>query len=359
VGKRLLMLVSQRADEQLRADVAAGRRPEPEYLRLESTLGVELLDWSRLGGSSRRHPAVSLRQALAGLRRAPSSDVIFSDGEHVGIPLALALRAARLPTPHVMLGHRLSAPSKRPFFTRLHADRGMTRILVHSRRQLEIASRELGIDERRLAFVPYFADTAFWHPFELPEEPLIVAAGREHRDYQTLALACQIPGVRTFVAAGSLHSPGARSSRPAAWPSGFEARFAGYEELRLLYARAAVVVVPLLETDFQAGITSLLEAMAMGKAVIVSAANGHADIVLDGETGILVPPGDPRRLRIEIERLLARPELRARLGRQARKAVERQYSLETYVESLRQEMVSAQESKALIGSDARAHVRGS
>lgn len=353
------MLVSQWADARLRADVAAGRRPEPEYLRLESAMGVELLDWSRLGGSSGRHPAVSLRHALAGLRRAGDCDVIFSDGEHVGIPLALALRATRLPVAHLVLAHRLSAPAKRSFFTRLHADRGMTRILMHSRRQVDIARRELGIDEQRLAFVPYFADTAFWRPSDLPEESLIVAAGREHRDFLTLARACQIPGVRTFVAAGSLHSPDAQSSRPAVWPAGFEVRFAGYAELRMLYARASVVVVPLLETDFQAGVTSLLEAMAMGKAVVVSAANGHADIVRDGETGILVPPGDPDRLRSEIERLLANPEQRARLGRQARWAVERSYSLEAYVERLRQELVTAGETAELINNDARRRVRGS
>ena len=97
----------------------------------------------------------------------------------------------------------------------------------------------------------------------------------------------------------------------------------------------------------------------MGKAVVVSAANGHADIVRDGETGILVPPGDPDRLRSEIERLLANPEQRARLGRQARWAVERSYSLEAYVERLRQELVTAGETAELINNDARRRVRGS
>jgi len=345
VTQRFLMLVSQRADARLRAEVAAGRRPEPEYLRLESELGVELLDWSRLGRSSARTPAVSVRHALAALGRAPRCDVIFSDGEHVGIPLALGLRSAHLKTTHVVLGHRLTAPSKRSFFTRLHADRGMTRILLHSRRQMELATLELGIDGSKLALVPYYADTAFWRPLNVPEERLIVAAGREHRDYSTLARACDIPEVNTFVAAGSLHSPGSHSTGPVEWPSGCEVRFAGYTELRDLYARAAVVVVPLLETDFQAGVTSLLEAMAMGKAVIVSAANGHAEIVQDGETGVLVPPGDAPRLRAEIERLLADGPERVRLGRAARELVERSYSLEGYVERLHQELVLAASSR--------------
>jgi glycosyltransferase involved in cell wall biosynthesis len=61
-----------------------------------------------------------------------------------------------------------------------------------------------------------------------------------------------------------------------------------------------------------------LEAMAAGRPVVASAVGGIPDLVLDGTTGILVPPGDVSALRASILRLLSEPELRARMGRAAR-----------------------------------------
>src|SRR5689334_15776896 len=100
---RRLMLVSARADPQLRDEVRQGLRPCPEYLRLEERHGVELLDWSRLGlWATTRTTRLSLAHAAAALPKLADVDVVFSDGEHLGIPLALAMRALRLSTPHLM-----------------------------------------------------------------------------------------------------------------------------------------------------------------------------------------------------------------------------------------------------------------
>jgi glycosyltransferase involved in cell wall biosynthesis len=57
-----------------------------------------------------------------------------------------------------------------------------------------------------------------------------------------------------------------------------------------------------------------VEAMACGKAVVVSAVGGHLDTVEDGVTGRLVPPRDPAALTAALTQLLAEPGLRRRLG---------------------------------------------
>jgi glycosyltransferase involved in cell wall biosynthesis len=57
-----------------------------------------------------------------------------------------------------------------------------------------------------------------------------------------------------------------------------------------------------------------LEAMSAGRPVIASRTGGLIDIVADGETGLLVQPGDPLALQQAIERLLADPDLRSRMG---------------------------------------------
>ncbi len=330
-----LMLVSARADGRLRDEVQGQARPRPEFLHLAQTYGVELLDWSQLpAGPNGRSHRQSVRHVIAALRRLKDYEVVFSDGEHLGIPLSLAMRRLGITTPHLTIGHHLTTATKKPFFRWLGADQRISRILVHSRNQLELAQRRLGISGARLAYIPYFVDSAFWRPRPDPEDSLIVSAGLEHRDYLTLARACSGLPERVLIASGSLHSPRARCRMPEVLPPGFEIGFATYGTLRGWYARASLVVIPLMQNDFQAGVTSLLEAMAMGKAVIVTATDGQGDVVEHGVTGLLVPPSDAGELRRVIRWLLAHPAERARLGANARRAVENEFSLEKYTSRL-------------------------
>jgi glycosyltransferase involved in cell wall biosynthesis len=329
------MLVSDWADADLREAVRLGRRPRPEYLVLEERHGFELLDWSRLAGGRRgRSAGLSLRHVRAAAPRLRDVDVVFSDGEHLAVPLALLKLAKRLSARHLTIGHHLTTPAKWPYFRLLHADRGIDRIVVHSSLQVDLANRALGVPRRKLALVPYSADTDFWRPRPVQEDALVVSAGREHRDYLTMAAACKGCPFDVFVAAGSLHSPAATWTRPDTWPAHFRFGFADHLALRDLYARASVVVVPLVPNDFQAGVTTLVEAMAMGKAVVVSATAGQRDVVVDGETGVMVPPGDANALRQAILRLVLDRAERRRLGENARRAVVRDFSVDVYADRL-------------------------
>jgi glycosyltransferase involved in cell wall biosynthesis len=83
------------------------------------------------------------------------------------------------------------------------------------------------------------------------------------------------------------------------------------DELLRLLAEAALVVCPSRREGF--GMTCL-EAMAYGKPVVATAVGGLLDLVVDGETGLLVPARDGPALRGAVERLLGDPDLRRRLG---------------------------------------------
>jgi glycosyltransferase involved in cell wall biosynthesis len=85
-----------------------------------------------------------------------------------------------------------------------------------------------------------------------------------------------------------------------------------HDEVMRAWAHCAVAVVPSLWPDPCPVVT--LEAMAAGRPVIASAVGGLPDLVLDGTTGVLVPPGDPQRLRESILQLLADPVRRAAMG---------------------------------------------
>src|SRR5213079_2930390 len=86
-----------------------------------------------------------------------------------------------------------------------------------------------------------------------------------------------------------------------------------------LYERAAVVAVPSHREGF--GVVCA-EAMAYGRPVVASAVGGLLDLVVDEETGLLVPPRDPRALREALERLLGDRELRQLLGAAGRRRAE-------------------------------------
>jgi glycosyltransferase involved in cell wall biosynthesis len=86
-----------------------------------------------------------------------------------------------------------------------------------------------------------------------------------------------------------------------------------------------------------------LEAMAAGRPVVASAVGGLQSIVLDGTTGVLVPPGDVAALRAGIQRLVADPEERARMGRAGHERATK-YTADTIVPEIEQiyrEVVSA------------------
>jgi glycosyltransferase involved in cell wall biosynthesis len=335
---RTVMLVSANADRDARLEIEAGARPVPEFIALERDYGVRLLDWSRLKIEPGRSASRSLRHAAAGLRAAAGADAIFSDGEHVGIPLGIALKAIGPTRPHVVLGHHLTSRSK-PWMLRWLRHAGITRVLVHSRAQLKIAIEALGFTPSSAAFVPYYADARFWRPQADRPESLIVSAGREHRDYATLAAAVKDLPLQTVIAAGSLFSPAAPCRLPAVMPANISVGMRGPRALRALYAQAEVVVVPLIPSDFQAGVTTILEAMAMAKPVVVTATDGQRDIVIDGETGVLVPAGDAPALKAELQRLLAHPADRRRLGANAREAVLARFDLPIYAAALYRHLV--------------------
>jgi glycosyltransferase involved in cell wall biosynthesis len=61
--------------------------------------------------------------------------------------------------------------------------------------------------------------------------------------------------------------------------------------------------------------------MAHGRAVVACPVGGLRDLVVDGETGIFVPPGDVEALRAALEKLLADRELRRRMGAAGRKRI--------------------------------------
>ena len=95
-------------------------------------------------------------------------------------------------------------------------------------------------------------------------------------------------------------------------------RYIEMSEVRDLFATARVVVTPYL-FGYQSGVVHL--AMTMGRAVVSSDVGDFADVVVDGETGVLVPPRDPVKLSEALERIVGDPALAERLGAAAHRRI--------------------------------------
>ncbi len=95
------------------------------------------------------------------------------------------------------------------------------------------------------------------------------------------------------------------------------------DEAAQLYSGARAFVCPSIYEPF--GIINL-EAMACGAPVVASAVGGIVEIVVDGETGLLVPPGDPAALARAVRALLADPGRARALGEAGRRRAEERFS---------------------------------
>jgi glycosyltransferase involved in cell wall biosynthesis len=79
---------------------------------------------------------------------------------------------------------------------------------------------------------------------------------------------------------------------------------------------------------------ALLEAMALGRPVVTTSAGGSGEVVVDGESGLVVPPHDPHALAAAVERVLRDRTLAERLGEAAIRRVRDNFSLEAMLRGL-------------------------
>lgn len=343
--KKILLLIPSVLKTGIEAEVAADRHPVMDYYALAETLknehgcAVDLLDYA--AAKADRSPGTRLAAkggldaALAWMAfgRRREYDAVFSNGENIGVPLALLMAGVSGGPRHVTIGHRLSTGKKQVFFTQLKAQRRLDKIFVYAKSQEEWAVSRLGIAPEKLSLIPFHADARFYRP--LPEAIVypnqICSAGLEWRDYPTLIDAVSaMPELLVKLAAASPWSKHDNETAGRTLPPNVDAKRYSYAELRTLYAASSFVVVPIKETDFQAGVTTILEAMAMGKAVIATRTTGQTDVITDGENGLCVAPGDVSGWREAICRLRGDAALRARLGVNARRWVEENATLDLW-----------------------------
>jgi glycosyltransferase involved in cell wall biosynthesis len=183
---------------------------------------------------------------------------------------------------------------------------------------------------RRVDVVPNPIDDHLFAPGpEAETAASILVVGRVERGKGQDVLIEALPAIRDAVPEAQVRLVGddggtavALARRAQALGVGDAVTFEGAlarEELPAVYRSATVCVVP---SRFEGFGYTAVEAMACGRPVVAARAGGLAEVVRDGEDGLLVAPGDPAALAGAVAGLLADPAARRRLGAAARARVE-------------------------------------
>jgi glycosyltransferase involved in cell wall biosynthesis len=184
------------------------------------------------------------------------------------------------------------------------------RLTICASNALAEAAHELGARDVRVIPSAVELPEQVGEPAEPPE---VLYVGRLSPEKGILELVQAVEGMKLTVAGdGPLRAqvPGALG-------------FVPHHELPPLYERAAVVAVPSHREGFG---VACAEAMAAGRPVVASAVGGLLDLVVDGETGLLVPPRNVGALRAALERLLDDVELRRRMGEAGRERIREHFT---------------------------------
>ena len=206
----------------------------------------------------------------------------------------------------------------------------------------------MGADRRRVRIVPCGVDPEVFNP-DGPREArgdrarvVVVSRLVERKGIgDVIEAIAQLPGVELVIAGGpdrdKLESDAeARRLQALAREHGvadrvqFRGRLERGEVPALMRSADVVVSVPWYEPF---GIVPI-EAMACGAPVVVTPVGGMIDTVVDGRTGVYVPPRDARALASALRHLLSDADMRGELGRAAALRVRRRYAWERVTDDL-------------------------
>ncbi|MCW5877453.1 MAG: glycosyltransferase family 4 protein [Anaerolineales bacterium] len=295
------------------------------------------LDAWRSGGSALRHLPRLLRGLWRLLKLLREVQVVEAFTQHsnlIGLPLAwLRGVPVRLASLHGAVANPLGLLSF--LHARLVNSGVVSGLVVVSEevRQLALAD---GVRLAKIRLIENGIDLAL--PPMTPEErqSLRAQAGAAPRDILLMAVGRLAPvkdHVGLLRALATLPEPRPRlavlgegelraelEGLAAEWGLAERVRFLGNQPAARRWLQAADVYV---QPSLSEGLSiALLEAMASGLPIVATQVGAAGKLIRDGEHGLLVPPEDTAALSVALQRLLADPALRSRLGRGARQAAQ-------------------------------------
>ena len=284
--------------------------------------------------------------ALARVFRSGRPDVVNTHSSTDSWLAAIACRFAP-PAPVLVRTRHVSVPVPRDPATRWLYRRATARVVTTGEALAQRLVRDNGLDPSRVESIPTGIDLSRYgilarddarRSLGLPADARltgIVATLRSWKGHRHLLDAMARPevGDAILVVVGDGPQREALERQAASLGLGARVRFAGQQ--RDVAAWLASLDVFVLPSTANEGVPqALLQAMASGVACVTTNAGAIPEVARDGETALVVPPGDSAALSAAIGRLLGDPALSARLASAARAFVTLRFGLDTMLDRM-------------------------
>ena len=345
---KTLIIATSKKPPNFEQELTGGQRYRLEYLDLSTQLSASYLDydppWIHEHSNLRQieeklHFDFFWARSIAKMVNQEGYEVVMSMSERIAVPLANLLNGQ---VKHIALFINTQSTKWLTAINLLQAHKKWDKIITYSYTEAETLQRKLNLGPDVVQGIHNYVDTNFFHPMDETqqdvEHPFILSQGLANRDYPTLIRAMRtLPHVVCHISAVS------------AWDK-FKAGYEGMDIpdnvllksynhpsiIRDTMAKCRIFVITLRPDAgmWCAGSTSVLQAQAMGKPVIVTYLPGIAEYLQDGKTGFLVEGNNPAALAEKIDYLWQNPQRAAEMGKYAQKWVRENFSLETWVEKI-------------------------
>jgi glycosyltransferase involved in cell wall biosynthesis len=298
--------------------IYSGKTSSPGWLTAHP-LVCEQVEWIPHGveadGSMAR-----IKAAMLTPHSLQQVDLIISSEYYLSVGVNLRLLLTGCKTPHVVWGLNQSRKLLRPPGLRWLVNRVFNRadrVVTHSREESLLFQHLHQIPASKFSFAPWGYDLPPIDatPFLAEARPYVCLVGRNNRDLDTFTAAVQKAGVHGVIITSSLPA----DRRQSLVDQGVEV-FENLSFERCLACLRDSLFSAVLLNDSQrgAGHITIVSAMMLGKAQVVSDASVIQDYVINGEHALNVPLADVDACARAFSQLLNNPELAAQMGQRGR-----------------------------------------
>lgn len=296
----------------------------------EQDITVDVIDYSKLPVIHRIEKNLLRFYVIQTLKAIPNLtkyDLIISHGAQSAVLLAFlrSIFGWRQP-PHIIIdvGCLNGGRSRQPeLFLFQKAMKSVSGLIYHASPQQRHYERYFPALAGKTAFVPFGVDSDFFKPLNTPSENYILSIGYKFRDWETLIAAyseIETDVKLKIIGPSQININSKKNHNIIVLP------FIPINDLKDQIARSKFVVLPLIDLPYAHGQMTLLQSMAMGKAVIVTKVAATIDYIEDGKNGLFVKLKDVDDMRAKIEYLLSNLGLVERLQIAARESVEHRFN---------------------------------
>lgn len=265
------------------------------------------------------------------------NDVVFSIGEDAGFPIATMFSKPEARPRLCVFVHNPDRPRVKYMFWSSRLRERVDLFITNTEYKADLLHRKFGVPRDHIYCIEEQTDTEFFRPGPASQNKtrsIVGSGGLEQRDYATLAKATETMNVDVRVSAASPNAHALSDTFPKPLPENMTIKHYDWRELRQLYRDSDVFVISLKNHNYQAGLTTLFEALACCRPVVMTKTAGLVEQFARSGFLTAVPPSDPAALRAAILHLLEHPELAREQARRGYDAVLQKHTSERYVSNL-------------------------